>query len=168
MQDIAVLNDVLFAFEAKFPVFARALLAAVTHKIFVSHDLRAYKPFFKIGVNLPCRLRRGGTARHGPRAVFSFADGKKSDEVEKFVAFAGQLIEARFFKIHGLEEFRAFMGLEFRDLLFDLAANRDHTRTLPRGLLADFRHVRRIAAEFFFLHIGGIENGFIRQEAHVF
>ena len=93
MHDIAVLNNIFFALEAKFAFLPRALLAAILHKIVIRDDLRADKSFFKIGMNFTGRLGRRGVFLDCPSAVFGLADRKEGDQRQKFMPLSHQLIQ---------------------------------------------------------------------------
>ena len=100
MHDVTVLDEILFPFQAKLPLFAGFGFAAAFDKVFIAHHFGTDEAFFKVGVDLAGRFGCAGAAAHGPGTVLGLPDGEKRDEVQQLVPLAGQLIESGFLKAH--------------------------------------------------------------------
>src|SRR5579863_6681139 len=78
MQDVAVLDDVLRAFEAEFARFLGALLAAAGDEVLVGDRFGADEALLKVGVDDAGGLGRLGAAPHRPGARLLGTDGEES------------------------------------------------------------------------------------------
>src|SRR5690606_11381278 len=99
---IAVLNDIILAFVARFPRFARTCFAPQPHEVFVGYGLRANEAAFKVRMDNAGRLRRLGALLYGPGARFLGARGEEGDEVQKLVAGPYEPIQPGLVQTHGL------------------------------------------------------------------
>ena len=96
MHDVAVLDDVLLAFEPHLAGVLRPVLAAERHVVVIGDGLGADKSLLEIRVDDAGRRRTLGAARDRPSARLFRADGEVGDEIEELVAGADEAIEARF------------------------------------------------------------------------
>ena len=78
MQDIAVLNDVLLAFQPKRPHFFGFGHPTGRDQVIVANDLGANKTLGQIGVNCIGRFDSWRAFAYRPRANFVLADCKKA------------------------------------------------------------------------------------------
>src|SRR5690606_30993721 len=65
VHDVAVLHDVVLAFQPPLARVLRALLALVLDEVLVGDDFGADEALLEIGVDDRGRLRRGGADVHG-------------------------------------------------------------------------------------------------------
>src|SRR5271169_5286452 len=93
MHDVAVLDDVVLAFEPHLAGIARAGLAVVSHVIVVSDRLGADKATLEISVDDTRGLRGLGAARHGPGAHLLRPGGEESHKMKERIAGADQTVE---------------------------------------------------------------------------
>ena len=120
MHHVAVLDDVVFAFEPHFASFFCARFAITCDVVRVGDGLGADEAFFEIGVD-DARGGRGlGAACDRPGAGFLGADGEIGDEVEQRVAGEDKPVEASFFQSHLGQEGVAVFNTEAREFAFDL------------------------------------------------
>src|SRR6185437_6933081 len=95
MHHIAVGNDVVLAFEAEFPRFARAGLAVVRAIVIIPDGFRANEPVFELGMDNAGALRRACPRGHCPGAGFFRSNGEKGDEAEQVVTGADKPVQSR-------------------------------------------------------------------------
>src|SRR5262245_33392357 len=93
VQHVAVLDDVVLAFEPELAGVARPRFAVERDVIVVSDGLGADEAFLEIGMDDSRRLLRPRSVRHGPRARFLRAGGEIGDEAEQLVALADEPVE---------------------------------------------------------------------------
>lgn len=90
VHDVAVLHDIILAFDAHLPGIAHGAFAAEGDVVFVLDDLGAYESFFEIGVYDAGCLRGLGAATECPGAYFVRAGGEICLQVEQCVGSAYQ------------------------------------------------------------------------------
>src|SRR5262245_27490885 len=93
VQHVAVLDDVVLAFESELAGIARARFAIERDVIVVGDCLGAYEALLEIGVDDARRLLRPRASRHGPGASLLGPGGEIGDETEHLVALADQPVE---------------------------------------------------------------------------
>src|SRR5205807_3181559 len=93
VHDIAVLDDVIGAFEAHLAGILGALLAAASGKIGIGDRLGADKALLEIAVDDAGGLRRLCAARDRPGARLLWAGRQEGDQIEERVAGADDLVE---------------------------------------------------------------------------
>src|SRR5262249_49855402 len=104
MEDVAVLDDVLRAFEAHPAGVLGALLAVIGDEVGVGDGLGADEAFLEVGVDDARRLRRLGAAADRPGARLLRSDREIGDEVEELVAGADDAGEPGLVEPERLEE----------------------------------------------------------------
>lgn len=125
MHHVAVLDDVVLAFQAPFAGFLGASFALVGDEVVVGDHFGADKAFLEVGVDHGGSLRGGGADADGPGTYFLHASGEVGLQVEQRVAGADHAVQARLFHAHGFEEHLHFFQIvQFGDLGFDLVAHR--------------------------------------------
>src|SRR5690242_19683233 len=92
VDDIAVSDDVVLAFEAELPRLAAFRLAAITDEVFVGNDFGADKPALDVAVNLSRGFPRRRPLADRPRLDLVFAGGEKTDEIEQLVRSADEAV----------------------------------------------------------------------------
>ena len=78
IHHVAIFDHVLLAFSAHFSRIFGALLALVSHEIFVGNSLSADIAFFKVGVDHTCSLGACIAYMDGPSTHFFHAGGEIS------------------------------------------------------------------------------------------
>src|SRR5580693_2406801 len=86
MHDVAVLHDILGAFQAHAAGVFCALLAAMGDKIGKRDRLGPDESFFEIGMDAARGLWLLGAPLHRPGMGFLWADSKKRNQIEERVA----------------------------------------------------------------------------------
>jgi hypothetical protein len=109
-EDVAVFDDVVFAFGAEETFFFDGLLAAVFEEVVGGVTVGFDETFFEVGVDDAGSAGSFGAATDGPGADLLDTGGEVSDEVEETVGGVDEAVEARLFETDGFEEFSAFGG----------------------------------------------------------
>src|SRR5712692_7230169 len=105
MHDVAVLDDVVGAFEPHPAGILGALLAAMGDKIRIGDGFGADKALLEIGVDGSGGLRRLSAAGDRPGARLLRPGGQERDQVEQCVAGADDLVEPGLGEAERSEEF---------------------------------------------------------------
>lgn len=82
VHDVAVLNDILFAFDAHFAGLFASRFRAESNVIVVLDNFGAYKAFFKVGVNNAGALGGFASLVVGPSTHFLYSCGNVGFEIE--------------------------------------------------------------------------------------
>lgn len=82
MHDIAILDDIVLAFQTPFAGIFRTLFALVRNEVFVAITLCADETAFEIAVNHTGGLWGGRADRNGPGADFLYAGGKVGRQIQ--------------------------------------------------------------------------------------
>src|SRR5207248_10113620 len=85
VQDVAVADDVLLAFEAHLAARARLRFRSSGHELLVMDHLGADESAFEIGMDLPGGARCAVPAMDRPGAHLVFANGEEGRELEQMV-----------------------------------------------------------------------------------
>src|SRR5689334_1969638 len=85
VDDVAVGDDVVLAFEPELPRLAAARLAAVTHELVVRDHLGADEAALDVAVDLARGFHGCRAAADRPRPALVLAGGEEADEVEECV-----------------------------------------------------------------------------------
>ena len=136
-EDVAVFDDVLFAFGAEEAFFFYGLLAAVFEEVVGGVAVGFDEALFEVGVDDACGAGGFGTAADGPGADLLHARGEVGDEVEQAVGGVDEAVEAGLVEAHAFEEFGALGGFELGDLGFHGSADADDLGSLFFGTLFD-------------------------------
>lgn len=91
-DDVAVLDDVVFAFEAGFAGLAGSDPAFVFDHVVVGDDLGSDEAFFDIAVDFSCGDRGCGSFLDGPGPCFDIACGDVGDEAEELEGFFDEAV----------------------------------------------------------------------------
>src|ERR1700761_6403961 len=83
---VAILHDVLFAFEAHLRLFTRRAEAARGHQVFPVHHFGLDEPALDVAVNCARCFLRVHAALDRPRAAFRLACREKRNQPEQLVA----------------------------------------------------------------------------------
>src|SRR6185503_8611324 len=122
IDDIAVLDDVLLAFETDLAVFAAGLHRAARHQRVVGDHFRADETALDVAVDFARRQLRGGVAGDRPGAALVLADGEEGDVAKQVVARANDTIEPRLGQAEVREEGLRIVGAKLGDFELDLGA----------------------------------------------
>src|SRR5258707_3259419 len=124
-NDVAFLDDVLFAFQAHLRLLARRREAPRLQEIIPANYLGANESAFDVGVNCAGCFLRAHAALDGPCAHFGLSRGKKRSEAEQMIGGLNQAIESRRFQSVSRKHLRAFGRLKLGKFGFDASADRD-------------------------------------------
>src|SRR5579862_6645799 len=123
VHDVAVLHDVVFAFEAEGAFGAGVGFGASFEKLVPANGFGADEMFFEIGVDRPGSFLRTGIGGDLPGAAFVFSGGEKRDDAEQAVRRAYEARETAFFQPVTGKKFGSVSIAHLRELGFDFAAN---------------------------------------------
>src|ERR1700744_3011596 len=123
MHDVAVVQNVIFAFKPHFAGVACSGFAAIGYVIFVSDGFSSYKPPLEIGMDDTSGLRRLCATGHRPCPCFLWSGSKERDEIEESVAGTNESIEAGLGKSHRFQIALTFVARQRGDLGLDLRGN---------------------------------------------
>src|SRR6266851_4717110 len=132
VDDVAVLDRVLLAFEANLAVVAAGGHRAAGNQMIVGDDLRADEPARDVAVNFPGGELRLRVARNRPGPALVLADREERYVAEQLVAGANHAIEPRLAEAQVGEKRGGVRRVELRDLELDLRAHRDVRRPRAR------------------------------------
>src|SRR5690606_2145381 len=104
VHDVAVLDDIVFAFLARLSRFLGAGLAAVFHIVVIGDGLGLDETLLEIAMYDAGRLRRCCAPADGPGAGFLGANGKVGNQPQQIVACSDDTVEARLFKAKTIEK----------------------------------------------------------------
>ena len=155
---IAILHDVLFAFQTHLRLLARRRKAARFEQVFPLHDIRLDKILLDVAMNCARGLLRVHPAFDRPRAAFRLATCEEGNQSEQTIARLDQPVAPGFREAIRLHHFRRFRIIQLRKLRFDLAAERDHRRLRLR---------RQFFQMIFLDHAINLRRLFIAQIQHV-
>src|SRR5579872_6578116 len=164
MKHVAVGDDIILAFETKFPGFAGARFAAAGDIIRIGDCLGANEAFLEIGVDDAGGLRRFSAFFDSPGARLFRSHREERHEVEKFVASPDHAIEARLVEADGFKIILLLVDRQYGDLTLDLRGNDDSDRPFFRRLLSNQRRIFIAVARARLLDIADVENRLRRQE----
>src|ERR1700694_1701933 len=85
VDDVAILHDVLLAFEPEFRVFLARAERPALQQYLARDDFRADEPALDVAVYFSCRQLSVRPARNRPRAVFIFAHREERNVAEQIV-----------------------------------------------------------------------------------
>src|SRR5271165_4342544 len=103
MQHIAVLDDIILAFEPEFAGLPRPRFALKRGEIRVGYGLGANKTLFEIGVDHASCLWRPGSLRDGPGAGFLGPHSEKSDQPQKPITRPDDAVQPRLGEANSFE-----------------------------------------------------------------
>src|SRR5450631_84798 len=169
VDDVAVFDDVLLAFELQLGVGAAGALGAVLDEVFPPDYLGLDEAAFEVGVDEACRLGGLGAALDGPGAALVGAGGEEGDEVENLVRGVGHGVQAGLLQAEALQKGRTIGGVEAGDLRLGGGADDDHRRSFGLGVGAQRADelVGGGAGELLLGDVGDVEDLLQGQQAHV-
>ena len=83
MNDVAVLDDIVFALKSELAGLFTFRLTAQNNKVIVSNHLGTDKSALDVAMNLPCSFARDGSLSDRPGADLVFARRKKTDQIQQ-------------------------------------------------------------------------------------
>ena len=83
MNDIAVLNDIIFALKSELAGLFTFRLTAQSNKVIVSNHLGTDKAALDVAMNLPRCFARDGSLSDGPGADLIFPRRKKTYQIQQ-------------------------------------------------------------------------------------
>src|SRR5262249_20032650 len=113
-DDVALLDDVVLAFETYLSFFARGTEAAGGQQVVPADDFGADEAFFNVAVNGPGSFDGVRAFMDGPGPDFGFAGCEKRRQAHQIVGRVGEAVGGRPLSRGGGEE----LGLVFFPLLF--------------------------------------------------
>src|ERR1700746_4120833 len=120
MHNVAVLYDILGAFQPHATGVFCALLAAMGDKIGIADRLGADEALFEIGMDAARSLRCLGSPLNRPGARLLWANGKERDQVEQLVPGSDHPCETGLLEPELRQKFALFDGIgELRQLRLD-------------------------------------------------
>src|ERR1700744_6291903 len=112
-QHVAVLDDVLFAFEAQQALFTYAGVAAEIDEVLPVHDLRTDELLFEIGMDRTCGFDGGAVDRDRPCAHFGITRCEETHGAEKTISGLDDALQTAFFEAIAEQILFSFGGPEF-------------------------------------------------------
>src|SRR5438552_2780875 len=128
VHHVAVLDDVLAAFEAHLPVLFRTLLALAGDEVRIRDHLGADEPLLEIGVDHAGGLRRGVAVVDRPCADLLRSGGEVRFESKELVAGMDHAVETRFGQPEIRKKRELVLAIEIGDLRFERRAHRHDRR----------------------------------------
>ncbi len=167
MNNIAIGDDIVLAFQAPFTCIFRTILSAVVHVVSITDNLCADKSFLEIGVDHPRCLWCRGTFLYSPGPHFLGAGGEVGLQAQYFVAGANHAVQARFLHAQILQKLGLLFRVQLGDFCFQLVADCHQLGAFRFCNLFDCIEVR-IIAETLFIHVGNIHNRLDGKQVQVF
>src|SRR5882672_8636515 len=133
VHHIAVLNDVIFAFESQCAFGARVGFGTGFEKLILADGLCADEVFFQVGVNRPGGFLRARLSRNLPGAALVFARCEKRNQAQQFVSGPNQPHEAALSESIAGKKFRRIRVAHLGKFGFYLAADRSCRGIWPRS-----------------------------------
>src|SRR6266481_419169 len=121
MDDVAVLDNVVFTFQSKLSRFFTFCLAAKDNKILVGDHFGADKTTLDIAMNLSCRFPGDGSLGDGPSAYFVFARREKTYQVHQPIRRPDKPLPCRLLNANLLQECCAVAFIQLRHFHLDLS-----------------------------------------------
>ncbi len=161
-ENVAVFDDVVFAFGAEEAFFFYGLLAAVFEEVVGGVAVGFDEAALEVGVDDACGSGGLGAAFDGPGADLLHACGEVGDEVEEAVGGVDEAVEAGLVEAEGLEEFGALGGFELGDFGFEGSADADYLGAFFGGSLFYGFGVGVAGGQAGFVYVGYVELGLWR------
>src|SRR2546425_2547303 len=130
MNHIAILHDVVLAFQPEFTLLAASSFAAELRQVFESNNLGPYETALDVRVNHAGSLVGVRTALDRPRAAFVFSGGQKTYQVEQRVTSANESVARGLDNAKVLQKFALLLRFKLRDFHLDLPRHRDNLEPL--------------------------------------
>src|SRR6185295_138884 len=153
VDDVGILDEILFAFEPKFAGFLAFCFAAVNDEILVGGHFSANKAALDVAMYFAGGFFGNGALGDRPGAHFVFASGKKTDQIEQGVRGADKALARWLINADLFQKPYAVVFIELGDFHFHLPSESEPLEAAPIQLLLVSR-IERLAGLFF----GLIEN----------
>jgi hypothetical protein len=137
MHDIALLDDVLLAFESQATSLLRTLLAIARNVILEGNDLRANKTTLEVCVDFGGGTRRGCADLRRPGSHFFWPGREEGLQAKQLVATANDSIESWLVQAKIRKKLDLVLIVQQRDLCFDCGANGNHFGAFRGSQLVD-------------------------------
>src|SRR5450631_2953004 len=134
VNDVAVFDDVLLAFELQLGVGAAGALGAVLDEVFPPDHFGLDEAALEVGVDDARGLRGLGAALDGPGAALVGAGGEEGDEVQDLVRGVRDGVEAGLLQAEALQKGRAIGGVQRGNLRLGGGADDDDRRPFGLGV----------------------------------
>src|ERR1700693_4317814 len=95
-QNITILDDIFFAFEAQQDLLADARITSMVDQRLPVHHLGSDELLLEVAMDGPGRLHRGAVHWNGPGADFGFAGSQKRHQPQQGIGCRDQPFQARF------------------------------------------------------------------------
>lgn len=135
MNDIAVLDDIIFALKSELAGFFTFRLTAQNNKVIVSNHLGTDKTALDVAMNLPCCFARDRSLSDCPRPDLVFAGRKKTYQIQEPVRRPDKSLPGRFLNANLLQECLAIAFIQLRDLHLDLSRQSQTVQSAPLQLI---------------------------------
>src|SRR5437867_11413219 len=132
MDNVAVLDDVLFPFEAKLSCLLALGFASKGDEILIGNHLGADEAALDVTVDFSRSFPSVGSLRDRPCADFVFARGQKTDQIQKGVGRMDKPVSRRLFDADFFQERLAVALFELCDFHFHLAGQGQTFRSEER------------------------------------
>jgi hypothetical protein len=165
VNDVAILDDVVLAFDAHQAGFLGGFLSAVAVDIFELGDFGTDEGFFEVGVDDAGSLGGAPAAFDGPGADFDFTSGGIGDQTEGLEGFLDQAVEAGFTQTEVGEEGLGFFIAELGDFVLNLGADANHGGALFGGMgVNDLGEVVVHLRQILLADVTGVDHRFAGDE----
>src|SRR5262249_20111613 len=128
IDDIAVLDDVLLAFQPQLPLVPRLGFAAAGHEVLVVDHLGPDEAALEVAVDPPCRSRGPVPSADGPGLDLILSHGEEGDEIQQLVGGANEARARRLGKPQGFEKLALVLWIELGDFRLDRGAKDEGLR----------------------------------------
>src|SRR5215470_10572927 len=133
VHDIAVLDNVVLALEAKSSLGAGVGFGAGFEQLIPADRFRANEMFLEIGMDRACSLLGAGMRGDLPCAAFVLAGCEERDESQQLISSADQTGQTTFREAVAREKFGGIGIVHLGELGFDFSANCGGAGVATRG-----------------------------------
>ncbi len=123
VDDVAILNDIFFSFEACFACGTDGFFGAEGFEVFVGDCFGLYEAAFYVGVDLAGGIECDGAAADGPGADLVGADCEEANEAESGIAAMNEFQDGGFVYSEVGHEGVAAFWVELGKLILELGAD---------------------------------------------
>src|SRR5262245_22712991 len=120
MNDVTVLDDVVFALKSELAGLFTLRLTAQNNKVIVSNHLGTDKSALDVAMNLPGSFARDGSLSDRPGANLVFARRKEAYQIQQSVRRPDKSLAGRFLNANLLQKCLAIAFIQLRDLHLNL------------------------------------------------
>src|SRR5687767_1866506 len=148
---VAVLNDVLFAFQSELALLAAAGLAPQLDQILEADNFSSYETALDVGMNRARGAVRGRPAPYRPRAALVFTRSQKAYQIEQAISGADEPVARRVCYSEVLKKLALLVFVKLGYLHLDFARHRNQAQVLSPRKLA--RVGRNLCGNLLFAHV---------------